>query len=128
MAEPRRILVVDNEPDQLAMMREILERVGCRVDTTDSPHEALRMVARETFDLLVVDLIMPEIDGTDLCERIKRIRPELCVFAFSGHGHLYDHHRLKRAGFDGRINKPATLQEIGTALAAVKAKPPESGG
>ena len=122
MNETRSVLVVDNEPDQLAMMKEILERIGCTVETTDNPYEALQWVARETFDLMVIDLIMPEIDGTELCERIKRIRPGLCVFAYSGHGHLYDHDRLRRAGFDGTINKPATISEIAAALARSERK------
>ena len=70
MAEKGTILVVDNESDQLEMMKEILLRIGFDVRTTDNPRQALKMVENHEFRLIFVDLIMPEIDGTDLCEQI----------------------------------------------------------
>ncbi len=120
MAGKGTILVVDNESDQLEMMQEILGRIGFDARVTDSPQEALEMVETQAFRLIIIDLIMPEIDGTELCERIKQVRPDVCVYAFSGHVHLYSPERLERAGFDGTINKPATMEEINAALAAVE--------
>ena len=116
MAEKETILVVDNESDQLEMMQEILGRVGFDARTTDNPQRALEMVENHAFSLIFVDLIMFEIDGTDLCEQIKQIRPDACVYAYSGHAHLYSPERLERAGFDGAISKPATMEEIKAAL------------
>ena len=118
MAAKGTILVVDNEVDQLEMMKEILGRIGFDAKTTDNPQRALEMVEKQAFSLVIIDLIMSEIDGTELCERIKRIRPTVRVYAFSGHAHLYSPERLKRAGFDGTINKPATMQEINSAVTA----------
>jgi response regulator of citrate/malate metabolism len=74
--------------------------------------------------LILIDLIMPEIDGTDLCEQIKQARPDVCVYAYSGHAHLYDPERLVRAGFDGAIGKPATIEEIKAALNRAGTKAP----
>ncbi|MBC2712364.1 MAG: response regulator [Desulfosarcina sp.] len=116
MAEKGIILVVDNESDQLDMMKEILGRIGFDAKTTDNPQQALEMVEKQAFSLVIIDLIMPEIDGTELCEQIKRVRPAVSVYAFSGHAHLYSPERLERAGFDGTINKPATMEEIKAAL------------
>ena len=116
MAEKETILVVDNESDQLEMMKEILGRAGFDARTTDNPQRALEMVENHAFSLIFVDLIMFEIDGTDLCEQIKQIRPDACVYAYSGHAHLYSPERLERAGFDGAISKPATMEEIKAAL------------
>ena len=116
MADKGTILVVDNESDQLDMMKEILKRCGFEAWTTDNPRHALQMVQAEAFKLVLIDLIMPEIDGTDLCEQIKRIRPALCVYAYSGHAHLYDSKRLTQVGFDGIVNKPATMEELMAAL------------
>ena len=116
MAEKGTILVVDNESDQLDMMREILGRIGFDARTTDNPQQALKMVEKQAFSLVIIDLIMPDIDGTELCEQIKQIQPAVSVYAFSGHVHLYSPERLKRAGFDGSINKPATMAEIKAAL------------
>lgn len=116
MAEKGTILVVDNESDQLEMMKEILGRIGFDARTTDNPQQALEMVKQQAFCLVLIDLIMPEIDGTELCEKIKRARPAVSVYAYSGHAHLYSNERLVRAGFDGTINKPATMQELQSAL------------
>jgi CheY-like chemotaxis protein len=116
MAEKRTILVVDNESDQLEMMKEVLGRIGVDAWTTDNPQQALEMLENQAFSLIFIDLIMPDIDGTELCEQIKQVRPDACVYAFSGHAHLYPPERLKQAGFDGAINKPATMEEIKAAL------------
>ena len=116
MAAKGTILVVDNEVDQLEMMKGILERIGYETGITDNPIQALEMVKAKAFDLVFIDLIMPEVDGTDLCEQIKRIRPETGIYAYSGHAHLYSPDRLERVGFAGTINKPATIQEIKKAL------------
>lgn len=116
MVEKGTILVIDNESDQLEMMREILGRIGFDARTTDDPQRALEMVKQDTFSLVFIDLIMPDIDGTELCEQIKRLRPALNVYAYSGHAHLYSSERLARAGFDGTINKPATMDELKAAL------------
>jgi CheY-like chemotaxis protein len=116
MAEKGCILVVDNESDELEMMQEVLERIGFDAKTTDNPQQALEMVENHAFNLIFIDLIMSEIDGTDLCEQIKQVRPDACVYAFSGHAHLYSSERLEQAGFDGAIGKPATRAEIKAAL------------
>ena len=124
MSAKGTILVVDNESDQLDMMKEILGRMGYDARITDNPGQALKMVAEQAFQLIIIDLIMPEIDGTELCEQIKQVRPCACVYAFSGHVHLYRAERLVRAGFDGTITKPATMQELQKALTrAMEAQP-----
>jgi DNA-binding NtrC family response regulator len=124
MAAKGNILVVDNESDQLMMMKEILRRIGYRAKTAENPHDALKMIAEEAFSMVFIDLIMPDIDGTELCEQIKEMRPSVRVYAFSGHTHLYRPDQLERAGFDGSLNKPATIEEISAFLAdAGKHKP-----
>jgi len=116
MTAKGKILVVDNERDQLEMIREILQRMGYEVETTDSPRIAVERVRKVAFRLVFIDLIMHEIDGTELCEQIKRVRPTVAVYAYSGHAHLYSSERLRRSGFKGTITKPATINEIKAAI------------
>jgi CheY-like chemotaxis protein len=75
MSAKGTILVVDNESDQLDMMKRSSMRIGYDARTTDSPQQALEMVENQAFSLIIIDLIMPEIDGTELCEQIKQVRP-----------------------------------------------------
>jgi two-component system nitrogen regulation response regulator GlnG len=112
----QRVLVIDNEEDQLAIMREIIENAGYQVTTVDNVSEALRWVEEGQFDLVLTDLIMPDMEGTELCERIKSIRSDIIVYAFSGHLKLYDMHKLERAGFSGYIAKPVGIKEVEQAI------------
>ncbi len=116
MTEKGTILVVDNESDQLEMIKEILKRLGFEARTTEDPQQALEMVRNHVFNLVFIDLIMPDLDGTELCEQIKRLQPNVFVYAYSGHAHLYRPEQLQRAGFDGTIGKPATMDEIDAAI------------
>lgn len=116
MPAKKTILVVDNETDQLNMMQEILQRIGYRAKMADNPQDALKLAEGEAFNAVFIDLIMPEIEGTELCEQIKAIRPTVPVIAFSGHAHLYSAEQMERAGFDGSICKPATIDEIKAVL------------
>jgi CheY-like chemotaxis protein len=88
----------------------------------ESPWEALRRVANETFDLVITDLIMPDMDGTELCERIRKASPKTLIYAFSGYFDLFEPSKIERAGFDGHIDKPLQLDVFEKQIKAAFAK------
>jgi CheY-like chemotaxis protein len=110
--ERTQILVVDNEEDQRRLMTVILTQFGYAVKAVSSAETALKAIASENYQLIITDLIMPEMDGTELCERIKRIRPDAKVYAISGYIELYDDNKLDQFGFDGIINKPISMNTL----------------
>jgi CheY-like chemotaxis protein len=114
--EPIKILVVDNEEDQRKLMSRILTQFGYAVTAVPSAEAALKGIASENYQLIITDLIMPEMDGTELCERIKRIRPDTKVYAISGHVELYDDNKLAQFGFDGIIRKPISMNSLKETL------------
>ena len=124
MSTGEKILVIDNETDQLAMMREILGRLGYAVTTADTPEAAVALARQHPFDVILIDLIMPDIEGTELCEQIRQHLPDSRIIAFSGHIHLYSKEQLSRAGFDGMLRKPASIEELRTAIEACGNKDP----
>jgi DNA-binding response OmpR family regulator len=67
----KRILVVDDDENILNLERTILEQKGFEVTTADGGREALRLVAEQRFDLILLDVMMPEIDGFAVCRKIK---------------------------------------------------------
>ncbi|AFG36744.1 response regulator transcription factor [Spirochaeta africana] len=69
--ETARILIVDDEPDILELLRYNLEREGWLVESAETGEDALRMVRSRPFDLVVLDLMLPGIDGLEVCARIK---------------------------------------------------------
>jgi two-component system response regulator ResD len=80
----KRVLVVDDEPGICEGVENILTRAGYEVEKAFSGEEALAMSEREAFDLILMDLIMPGMDGVDACDRIRRTRPDARVVAITG--------------------------------------------
>ena len=116
MSKLGSILIVDNENDQLEMVKDMVSHLGFTAKTTDSSHKALKMVEKESFSLILMDLIMNDIDGTDLCEIIKELRPNTRIYAMSGHLNLFRSDQFSRAGFDGTLQKPFTMEELNAVL------------
>jgi twitching motility two-component system response regulator PilG len=67
----KRILVVDDDENILSLERTILEQKGFVVTTAAGGAEALEILGKENFDLVLLDVMMPEIDGFTVCRRIK---------------------------------------------------------
>lgn len=72
-----RILIVDDEPAIRALTREILSAAGYTVDAAGGGEEALTLIEQSSYDLVVSDVRMPGVDGTELFERASGLRPEL---------------------------------------------------
>ena len=70
--EEKKILVVNDEPDVTTMMKMTLERAGFRVDTFNDPVLALKSYKPHMYDLVILDVIMPEMDGLELYTQLKK--------------------------------------------------------
>ncbi len=112
------ILVVEDQPAMLRLTCRILEGNGYRTLAASGPQEALRLAAEQDFDLLLTDLLMPEMSGRDLVERIQAVRPGRPALFMSGYGEeLLGSQRMipENASF---LQKPFTEQ---TLLSSVQA-------
>ena len=83
-----RILVVDDNPDNLELTGHLLESKGFNFATTTSSVEALVMMEKEKFQLVISDLMMPHMDGIQLLEKIKTSWPETEVIIVTAHGSI----------------------------------------
>jgi CheY-like chemotaxis protein len=108
----KKVLVVDNERDHLELMKQILEKIGYHVVLAEDAQNAIAMVSSQQIPVVITDLIMPDMEGTELCETIKRIRAATIVLAYSGHIRLFDPVRLERAGFKACIAKPISIEQV----------------
>ncbi|MDD5634173.1 MAG: response regulator, partial [Candidatus Omnitrophica bacterium] len=84
MPDKAKILVIDDEKLVLLGLQRIVEDAGYEVKTSIRGKEAVEMVRSEKFDIIFTDMKMPEMDGVEVCDAIKKIDPEMNVILFSG--------------------------------------------
>ena len=81
-----KILIVDDEKDYSDVLGLILESEGYQVTKCNIPRDALSLIQSEKFDLVLSDLIMPEMDGVTLLKEVKRLNPNLCFIIMTAYG------------------------------------------
>ena len=111
----RVLLAEDNKVNQM-VTKNLLELVGHRVTAVDNGREAIAAFASETFDLILMDINMPEIDGVEAASEI-RVREEksgqhVPILALSGDVNLEDRERFLSAGIDDCLVKPLQADEL----------------
>jgi two-component system cell cycle sensor histidine kinase/response regulator CckA len=119
----KTILVVEDQPDVLEITARILRRNQYSVLAATTGSEALSLAADHEFDLLLTDLVMPQISGTDLAARIRQIHPEAPVLFMSGYSQ--DAHR-SQSDLDEDIpliQKPFNAQALLARIQAIIAGP-----
>ncbi len=110
-----RILVVDDDADSLEIVRTYLESRGYRVTTAADGKEALAMLEDARPDLVLLDVMMPGIDGWEVARTIKD-HPEFSatrVVMLTARSDFTDKPRGLRAGADDYIVKPMRLEDLG---------------
>jgi CheY-like chemotaxis protein len=112
----RRILVVDDEEILRDTIEEMLIILGYDVELAKDAKEALEIAKKEYFPLIITDLMMPEIDGTQLCKQIREINETAVIYAFSGFLTEVDSDQLKDIGFDGHLCKPVKMEVLKHAI------------
>lgn len=117
----RKILIADDDPDVLRLFRFIFQKAGYEVVTAVTGTEALNKARSEKPDLLVLDVMMPEIDGLEVCWRLRDI-PEtahLPILMASAKGQVPDRVSGLHAGADDYIVKPVSTDELLARVAAL---------
>jgi CheY-like chemotaxis protein len=114
----RRILVVDDDPRLLHVVSMYLNIEGYEVDTATNGEEGLRIFEQRRPDLVILDVMMPGIDGLEACRRIKS-NPEtraIPVVLFTALSRSDDVESGRAAGANRFINKPFSLIGLGAVI------------
>jgi signal transduction histidine kinase len=115
MAE-EHILIVDDEPQILQLCREVLSQQGYQIQVADSGQSGIARLEAESFDLLVVDIKMPDVDGLTVLRRARDLDPDLTAVVITGYASLDRAIAALHAGARGFIFKPFGLEELTTAV------------
>src|SRR5690349_4326283 len=112
------VLVVDDETGIALLCNRILSRAGYEVISETNPRVAIERLQEQRFDLLVVDIRMPEVDGFDVISRAQMIQPDIAVLVMTGFGTVETAIRALRQGVDGLLLKP--FQKSDELLSSVR--------
>jgi DNA-binding response OmpR family regulator len=114
----RRVLVVDDEPNIRDVLRQYLETAGYDVAGAADGQEALRAIAAATPDLIVLDLMLPGIDGMEVCRRV-RASSATPILMLTARGDEPDKVEGFRAGADDYVTKPFSPREVVMRVQAI---------
>jgi DNA-binding NtrC family response regulator len=107
-----KVLLVDDEEDFLEAVAERMRARGIEVSTTTSARDALEMIEEKTFDAIVMDLMMPELEGTEALRAIKNKKRELQVILLTGYVTLEQVLQAMRVGAMDIMEKPPDLDVL----------------
>jgi two-component system KDP operon response regulator KdpE len=113
-----RILIVDDDNALLGFIQEYLEREGFEVSAATGGEKALRLFYRDRPDLVVVDLMMPGMDGWELCARLQELS-DIPMIMLTAKTSENDKLRGFRLGVDDYITKPFSMAELVARIRAV---------
>ena len=124
MSEPNTqhsatILVVEDDKSIRLGLEDTLRAKGYLVQSTDSGLEAVALVSREKPDLVVLDIMLPDLEGFEVCRQIKGQEPDQAVIMLTARGAELDRVRGLEMGADDYITKPFSLMEFLARVQAV---------
>lgn len=110
----KRVLVVDDEPNIVMSLEFLMKRAGFEVTVARNGREALQALDGQPPDLLLLDVMMPEFDGYEVCERIRK-RPEwdaTRIIMLTARGRDVERQRGLSLGADRYVTKPFSTRDL----------------
>jgi DNA-binding response OmpR family regulator len=118
-ADARHVLVVEDEPQMRGMLSDNLEYEGYKVTAVASGEDALTEFERHAYALVLLDVMLPGIDGFDVCQRLRRAGTRVPIIVLTARTHERDRVHGLDLGADDYVSKPFSVREL---LARVRAQ------
>jgi DNA-binding response OmpR family regulator len=107
-----RVLVVEDERTLREGLVDLLSAAGHEVVAHECGKPAVESGTQEAFDLVLLDLMLPDIDGVEVCQRLRRVRPTLPILMLTARGSEDDKVAGLEAGADDYLTKPFAVREL----------------
>jgi len=118
-----KIFIVDDEEDVRAKLKSYLSRhTECNVQEASNGREALKILEKEYFDLILLDIKMPGISGVDVLKKVKKIHPDTDVLVMTAYDSQQVAAETLKEGATDYIPKPSTIEAIHTKIYEVLKK------
>jgi CheY-like chemotaxis protein len=121
---------VEDEPINLKTMLLSLQLLGCKVVGADSAYKGLALLRREKFDIVLMDIQMPGLDGLEATRLIRgdnsgAMDSKIPIVAITAHAMQGDKERILKAGVDEYLAKPVYLEQLRSVLSKILKRPLE---
>jgi CheY-like chemotaxis protein/two-component sensor histidine kinase len=120
--EGLHVLVVDDDMDARELLASVFAKCGAQVSTAETAMAALTRLQRGTFDVMLADIGMPDLDGYELIRRVRALpasKGQVPAVALTAHARLEDRTRALLAGFDIHVTKPIEPRELLAVVSSV---------
>lgn len=107
-----RILIVDDEADLRTLLRHILTAQGYQITDAEDGEEAIELIKRQKFDIALLDIQMPNINGIQVLKYIKEHSPQTKAVMLTGYADLKHAMEAKEFGARDFIGKPYKLEDV----------------
>jgi two-component system OmpR family response regulator len=121
-----RLLIADDDPDVVEILKVALERTGHAVDAVSDGQDALWMAGEVPYDAILLDVNLPPPDGFDVCRRLRRDEVWTPVLFLTGRADVVDRVTGLDAGGDDYLTKPVSMAELEARLRAVRRRAPSA--
>lgn len=115
-----RVLVVEDEPEMAALLARGLRGEGYTVDLADNGIDAMTLIAGESYDLAVLDVMLPGMSGFELCRRVREQVQGVAILLLTARDAVDDRIRGLDAGADDYMTKPFAFAELAARLRALR--------
>ena len=112
MTNKSKILIVDDEIRMLDSLKELLSEQDCEIHTSNSGAEAIDCLTRGSFDLVLLDIVMPGIDGFEVMDHVKSQNPNTPIVIMTGHSTVDSAIAALRKGAYDYLKKPFEYEEL----------------
>ncbi len=115
----QRILVMDDEVNVAKGLQLILGEAGYEVDWVETGGQALEKCRQKTYDLMLADLLLPDLDGLEVIKTVKQLWPQTGIIVITGYATVASAVEAMKLGAWDYLEKPFTDEEIMAAINAV---------
>ena len=114
-----RVLAIDDEPKMLNLLERVLTQLGFEVALANNGEQGLARYAVESFDLVMLDIMMPKMDGFEVLERLKARDAEAQVIIMTAYSSVESAVKAMKAGAENYLTKPLDLEHLEIVLTKV---------
>ncbi|MDI6739481.1 MAG: response regulator [Candidatus Edwardsbacteria bacterium] len=108
----KRILVADDEANIRLLFEAVLGEEGHEVTFVATGREAVRKILKDEYDLLILDIKMPDMNGLEVVQKIRELKKPTPVIICSAYKHLEDDYIIKTGGVSAYLTKPVNILEL----------------